>query len=58
MSIYFRSPTNHRNVLQLQLFPAQGVAVAATYEEAGDELAAASPTRSRSRRRRSTAPWI
>ncbi|HEX3360185.1 MAG TPA: hypothetical protein VHS74_04245 [Solirubrobacterales bacterium] len=32
MNIYFPSPTNHRNVLELHLFPAKGVAVVATYE--------------------------
>lgn len=34
VNLYVRSPTNHRNFLQLKLFPEQGVAVAATYEEA------------------------
>jgi hypothetical protein len=37
VSIFFRSPTNHRNVLELKLFPEQGVAVAATYEVAREE---------------------
>jgi hypothetical protein len=37
VSLYFRSPTNHRNVLQLQLFPAKGVAVVATYEDSRGE---------------------
>lgn len=37
VSIYFRSPTNHRNVLQLKIFPEQGVAVASTYEVVREE---------------------
>jgi hypothetical protein len=36
VNIFFRSPTNHRNVLVLQLFPEKGVAVADTYEWGGD----------------------
>jgi hypothetical protein len=32
VDIYVPSPTNHRNVLELHLFPATGVAVVATYE--------------------------
>jgi hypothetical protein len=35
VTIYFPSPTNRRNVLQLHLFPAKGVAVAGTYEGVG-----------------------
>lgn len=35
VSFYFPSPTpNHRNVVQVQVFPGQGVAVAKTYEGA------------------------
>lgn len=31
VSVYLPSPTNHRNVLSLEIFPAEGVAVARTY---------------------------
>jgi hypothetical protein len=37
VQVYFRSPTNRRNVLELQLFPATGVAVADTYEGGGGD---------------------
>lgn len=37
VSFYFPSPTpNHRNVVQVQVFPGQGVAIAKTYEGAED----------------------
>jgi hypothetical protein len=37
VTVYLPSPTNHRYVLELHLFPAKGVAVVDTYQRAGGE---------------------